>query len=172
MSNKDKSIPIFIQSIMGAPRMDETFALFCFFSRFEYALKRTSKYIAGNEKEAKANWTEFANTNNGKFSKLIESEKVDAIAYFLKNPPKKQIFKDGKLEWSEPNQLTESDILLDWILICVRRVRNNLFHGGKFPMHPIEEPSRNKTLINHSVSILSLCAPLDDNVYRYLVEKL
>ena len=50
---------------------------------------------------------------------------------------------------------------LTWLLLMVRTVRNNLFHGGKFPLIPVSEPSRDSTLLHHSITILAACLPLE-----------
>lgn len=42
------------------------------------------------------------------------------------------------------------------VLDVVRVVRNNLLHGGKFPIPvgPIEDPSRNALLLRHCCTVL------------------
>ena len=53
-----------------------------------------------------------------------------AIELILKEPPKKQFIANGLIEWKEvaPATNSRSDALFQYI----RRIRNNLFHGGKF----------------------------------------
>lgn len=53
-----------------------------------------------------------------------------AIEYILKEPPKKQFIVNGSIEWRDiaPQSNSNAEILFQYI----RRVRNNLFHGGKF----------------------------------------
>ena len=81
-------------------------------------------------------------------------ELAEAIEFLFKSPPKKQIISDGKIEWSDanPNQPLKADNLL----IYVRRVRNNLFHGGKFNGHWFA-PNRSELLIRHSLVIIREC---------------
>lgn len=72
----------------------------------------------------------------------------------LANPPKKQIVEGGVLGWSASTPQT--DLQSDRLLIYVRRVRNNLFHGGKFNGRWFE-PERSTVLMQHSLTILNAC---------------
>lgn len=119
------------------------------FARIECALK-ASGFHNGNG-DAKANWDTFANSVSGKLE--LDPQLKDAIDYISKTPPKKQIIKDDLLQWSSPNPNANKTHEL---LLCVRRVRNNLFHGGKFNGHWFA-PERSKELIEHSLNILDAC---------------
>lgn len=79
---------------------------------------------------------------------------ANAIDYILGYPPKKQVIRDGALEWDDatPNASSSSDL----ILLYVRRVRNNLFHGGKFNGRWFD-PERSEELLRHSLTILDAC---------------
>ena len=102
--------------------------LFRMFARFEYALKAAG-YHEGNG-EAKPDWRRFAESIPDIFDNPSTLELQTAIDYLEQHPPKKQVVKDNVLEWqvSRPSTNLKSDL----ILLYVRRVRNNLFHGGKF----------------------------------------
>ena len=64
------------------------------------------------------------------------------------DPPKRQILDDrGKLEFSEAVAVTNVQELFG----AVRRVRNNLFHGGK---SGDPDQSRNNVLILESIYVL------------------
>jgi hypothetical protein len=67
---------------------------------------------------------------------------------------KKQTIADGILAWNDsvPNTDSESDR----VLIYVRRVRNNLFHGGKFNGRWFE-PERSELLLGHCLTVLQAC---------------
>ena len=69
-------------------------------------------------------------------------------------PPKKQVLKDGLLCWSNvlPDHRNKSELVFS--LIC--RIRNNLFHGGKFNGEWFS-PQRSKELIEHALIILRTC---------------
>ena len=49
------------------------------------------------------------------------------------------------------------------VLLMVRRVRNNLFHGGKF-LAPEGGRDRDQLLVTHSLVVLRACLPLDAQV--------
>lgn len=133
-----------------------------FFSRFEYALKRTIKYAAEKNNRINANWDEFALNHDSVFiPERTENLKL-AVDYLLAKPPKKQTLKNGTLGWKDvPQQNTPR---LQQILCSVRRVRNNLFHGGKFPDGDIAEPGRDRKLLQNCIIILEECLRLNDEV--------
>jgi hypothetical protein len=64
----------------------------------------------------------------------------------------RQIVKDGELSWKDAEAV--KDI---WSLfLAVRRVRNNLFHGGKLPqpIGPIPDVSRDQKLLAQTLGVL------------------
>ncbi|RWJ32112.1 MAG: hypothetical protein E5X40_05115 [Mesorhizobium sp.] len=88
------------------------------------------------------------------FNSPGEPDLKAAVDFILDHPPKKQIIANGVLTWS--NSAPDTDLLSDRVLIYVRRVRNNLFHGGKFNGHWFE-PERSELLLRHSLVILRAC---------------
>lgn len=119
------------------------------FARIECALKASGFH--NGDGDARANWDTFATSlANGLEN---DSQLSDAIDYMSKNPPKKQVIDNGILVWNTP---TAHPHKTHELLLCVRRVRNNLFHGGKFNGHWFA-PQRSKELIEHSLSILEGC---------------
>ena len=86
-----------------------------------------------------------------------------AIDYVLNNPPKKQVIQNGLLEWndSRPNTNSKADL----VLLYVRRVRNNLFHGGKFNDHWFA-PERSEELLRYSLVILNACLEASPDVLK------
>lgn len=137
------------------------------FSRFEYALKR-----AGYLNKAMANWEAFASEQKRNFDlqHLGNSQLEPVIQYFEQHPPKKQINIDGNLSWDDGVVRTTQPILL-WLIECVKTIRNNLFHGGKFPIGPITDPSRDEDLLRHSAAILECCLSLDANVKNFFLDE-
>jgi len=123
--------------------------LFQKFARIEYALKAAGFHYG--EGEAKPNWDKFASSVSGVLEK---DPSIDAsIKYISENPPKKQVIRNNLLEWEIPKPDASKTHEL---LLCVRRVRNNLFHGGKFSGHWFA-PERSKELLLHSLNILDAC---------------
>lgn len=123
--------------------------LFKKFARIEYALKAAGFH--NGEGRAEPNWDTFASSVSGVLEK--DPAIAAAIQYMVDKPPKKQMVRKGLLEWEEvtPNASKPHEIL-----DCVRRVHNNLFHGGKFNDHWFE-PERSKELLLHSLNILDAC---------------
>lgn len=123
--------------------------LFHVFSRMEYALK-VSGFNHGDG-EAKANWQKFSMEVERLVVDPPTTELREAIEFILAAPPKKQVIVGGLIEWQtvEPNAESQADRLFQYI----RRVRNNLFHGGKFNGRWFE-PERSGRLIKHSLVLL------------------
>jgi len=122
------------------------------FARFEYALKTVGYYK--NQEDAKPNWDKFAIELEDIFQNPSPGKFADAVNYFKENPPKKQIINsNNELGWA---LIEPSSYLADKILIYVKKVRNNLFHGGKASTIPLLEP-RDEKLLKHSLVILKKC---------------
>ena len=126
--------------------------LFHVFSRTEYALKAAG-YNKGDG-AAEANWRKFALAVEDLIANPANQELQEAINFFFNAPPKKQVIVDGVIQWKVSEPATNSQA--DKLLIYVRRVRNNLFHGGKFNGHWFK-PERSEVLLRHSLTILTAC---------------
>lgn len=137
---------------------------FATFSRFEFALKAAG-YVKGTENSAAPDWDRFAQRCRERFEGVAELALDDGIKYLLAHPPKKQVLVRGRLDWKdappEPNVP-----MLQSVLFLVRRVRNNLFHGGKYPGGPVKEMSRDARLLESSIKVLEHCVGLDTRVER------
>lgn len=140
---------------MSPSVLDElAFNFFTEFARCEYCLKAVG--LRKNARNAEPDWRAFA--AEVEVMDVIEepqsSEIKTAIEYFLTNPPKKQIIVDGRLDWDEqlPSHRSKADLVLQ--LVC--RVRNNLFHGGKFNGHWFA-PQRSEDLIKFGLLLLKAC---------------
>ena len=166
-------VPDSIRRIVDSADRSLAWHFFVFFARFEYALKRDPRYlnIKPDPKHPKAgdgnvepNWDKFAADHNQVFVPESSPALKAAVDYFLAEPPRKQIGKDSTLNWSEPQHHDGREPLLIWLLRMVRCVRNNLFHGGKFPPIPIADPSRDRELLLKAMTILNTCLSLDDTI--------
>lgn len=124
--------------------------LFRTFAQFEYCLKVTGYCVGGRGDAANPDWPRFAR-ELPLFSGENGADVVTAISYLLKHPPKKQVYVDEVLQWRDvaPRAENENDL----IFLYVRRVRNNLFHGGKFNGR-FFDPERSRELLEHSITIL------------------
>jgi hypothetical protein len=59
-----------------------------------------------------------------------------------------------------------------YVLELVKAVRNNLFHGGKYPEEHIEELERNAVLLRAALRILDGCYQLRPDLLRWRIEAL
>lgn len=133
--------------------LDElAFNFFTEFARCEYCLKAVG--LRKNTRDAQPNWRAFAVEVVDLFENPQRDELKTAINYFITHPPKKQIVLDDHLDWDQqlPSHKSKADLVLQ--LIC--RVRNNLFHGGKFNDHWFE-PQRSEELIRFGLIVLKAC---------------
>lgn len=128
----------------------QAFAFFREFARCEYCLKVVGLRCI-NRKVPTANWGAFAKEVQPAFEKPSSAEIAAAIDYYLAHPPKKQVLHGEVLGWDDeqPNHTSKAELILR--LVC--RVRNNLFHGGKFNDNWFA-PQRSEELFVHGISIL------------------
>jgi len=142
------------------------FLFFVVFSRFEYSLKKAG--FLEKTQEAKPDWNTFAKDLESEFrSKIKESSNEtplkSSVTYFAENPPKKQIVKVNQdervLAWGKEDKKDPAIISLEQCLIYIRRVRNNLFHGGKYPFLQ----RRDEELLEHSLCLLEECLGFESN---------
>jgi len=132
-------------------------------SRAEYALK-SAGYFRDNGSGAQPDWDRFARELIPHFNSQDSDELSQAVSYYLRLPPQKQIVEEGTLSWSDA--LPENGSEIERLLILVRRVRNNLFHGGKSNPQGSEEARRNTSLLSYGITILRKTVSLNDNVKR------
>jgi hypothetical protein len=163
-------VPETIRRIADSEDRKLAWHFFVFFSRIEYALKRSDRFLNTSEGDAQPNWDKFGSHYDRVFQLRSEPELQMAVDYFIAHPPRKQVIANGRLAWSEPLEFNEKGPLLTWLLLSVRRVRNNLFHGGKFPMIPVADPSRDQDLLRNAMIILTAALSLDGTVERFFDE--
>jgi hypothetical protein len=147
-------------------RLDElAWEFFKIFACAEYSLKRASFLV--NKHRAEANWDDFANkihdcvTSELKRPSPHAERYRSAKSFMLEHPPKIQINRGGELEWEDLEEIAGNETLI--LLKYVRRVRNNLFHGGKFNAVWFA-PERSEMLMTHSITILQFCIKINENV--------
>lgn len=126
------------------------FDFFKLFAQYEYALKAMRFARSGSGGQAEPDWDKFSNKIGHLILGEASEELTDAINYLFDHPPKKQVICEGTLSWQEvPNNERSSQILFSHI----RRVRNNLYHGGKFNGRWFD-PDRSEQLIRTSLVVL------------------
>lgn len=136
---------------------------FLVLSRMEFALKLAG-YVTGNEKKVSPDWDKFGKDIRVSFDRAPNETVSNALAYYLSVPPDKQVLIDGRLDWipAVPTDGTE----IERALILIRRVRNNLFHGGKYNSQAHTETARNQQLLEMGICILKQAMRILPNVQK------
>ncbi len=133
------------------------FSFFRLFAQYEYALKAMGYGKAGRSGQAAPAWDRFVNEIGCQIMSVDEESVVSARQYILEQPPKRQVWVDDAVHWEEvPNDCRSAQVLFGHI----RRVRNNLYHGGKFNGRWID-PDRSHELIGKSLQILEALVERD-----------
>jgi len=148
---------------------DLIFRFFAVFSRFEYALKRHG--FLKKKEQAEADWDSYANQLRGRFTTVKAPVFKTACDYLTSEPPKKQVVHANSLGWKAAVRANNESIE-SYLLRLVRMVRNNLFHGGKYPypVGPMSDPGRNRRLIRSALAVLEECLRLSPNVRQAFEE--
>lgn len=135
------------------------------FSRFEFALKVCGFVRASRDDLAEPEWDRFASHIAQRFDVwwiappdlwrddwILAKRLMDA-------PPRVQRYVDGRLQW-QTKSLGDGPISKQ-ICVAVRRVRNNLFHGGKDLLARL---SRDRELVESSDAVLRVLLFLDSDI--------
>lgn len=141
---------------------------FLFFSRFEYALKRAG-YVATGE-EAKPDWTRYALKHARLLISCNNPRFINAVDLIRNFSPKKQKNSDGRLTWESDHFSQPFDCARLVTLTC--RIRNNLFHGGKFPEGPENDISRDRDLVSAGLTVLQTFLEFDGFLRNIFLEEL
>lgn len=122
------------------------------FSRFEYVLKERG-YLREKSKFAQAAWRRFATDAAEEIDLAGDQQFVSAINFLIEEPPMIQV---SAKEWVERPLQGASE--LERAVDSVCRVRNNLFHGGKYTPH--SAAGRDEMLVSSSLIVLLGCVRL------------
>lgn len=126
------------------------------FSRLEYAAKM-SKFVEPlleGEQERKLTilWDDVSDQIEGNWTIALkeDDELKKAVDYYDTHPPEKQILTINGIEFksTEIQNVAHSSKML----LAVRRVRNNLFHGGKASKS--ENVERSSALLRNGITII------------------
>ena len=152
---------------------DLVFEFFWKFSVFECALKREGflrkRKPAEAEEPAEANWTLFGEDITERFEEVETIGFAAAAAKLRELSPRKQINRNRVLGWKKPVQgQNESNAV--YTLRPLTTVRNNLFHGGKYPDGDILEVSRDKEVLRAALAVLDGCYELHAGVRNRINE--
>lgn len=146
---------------------------FLTFSRFEYALKATD-FLGSRPRgrrddprppRAEPDWEGFTRSVRGAFRARRSPELRAACEYLRHMPPWLQVRLDGHtaFETDAPSLRRRGTA---FILDMVRRVRNNLFHGGKHHLDTHEMKERTEQLLRSALLVLAECLRVSPRVRR------
>jgi len=145
------------------------------FSRFEYALKRAGFVTPrGNRGDAQVDWPRFEKRYAAHYEAAIEKKSSGALSrafkLFAEDPPRILVLadRDGGPQLSWKRTIPEGETIAT-NLSCVRRVRNNLFHGDK-PETLVGGSERGLDLVRSSLEVLDICILLDAEVHRFFTQ--
>jgi len=146
------------------------FDFFVAFSRFEYALKRHRRFTNGDTHTVKADWDAFAREVEMQHQAGL-SQLMKSASYLLTHPPKTQVLASDGVGWRKTKRRRD-DTDLCYLLLLVRVVRNNLFHGGKFPnpTGPVMDEGRNRKLIQSCLEVIESCLEMSQEIRQSFYE--
>ncbi len=134
---------------LGRAKLSEgAVKLIATFLRFEFALKECG--FGPKDGDAQVEWGRVTKELGQPFyTSIDQSGKAETI---MRRPPKKQVSREHALEWKPQDPPANVQELFE----AVRRVRNNLVHGGKAgdPEYDPDDPSRNERLIREAQWII------------------
>lgn len=134
---------------------------FAFFARFEYAMKVVG-FRSRTDGQATPDWNALADVVRDYLNNNSRKKTKDAIDYLLTYPPKRQDVVNDLLQWVDI-PANQGDRISD-LFVYIRRVRNNLFHGGKFKGKYLAYPERSIELMEHCVTVLKACLDANDDL--------
>lgn len=144
-------------------RKDLIYEFVFVFSRFEHALSVTS-YLSETKGGVSADWDKFAREMNEVFLGTLSPEVIKAVKYYEKAPPRKQVVDFDSLTWKDV--VPQTNYKLEKLLLLIRRVRNNLFHGEKFAVLLEGDSKRDTELLRHGLTILYACLHVSTDLRR------
>ncbi len=107
--------------------LDDGIRLFKIMMRLEFALKDIGFCTPGRRQVAEVHWERYVNERLGLafWEKIKDAADAEPL---IETPPMKQIADNyGNLHWRKSGAVSS----IQELIAAMRRVRNNLFHGGK-----------------------------------------
>jgi hypothetical protein len=139
---------------------DLSLKFFLVFAWFENILKYLG-YYNPRRRYVSIDWIRFGDDFDTEFHANKSLHLQNAVNYLIEHAPKNQRITDGHIGWEEvdPEGTTEFGKLLS----RVTTVRNNFFHGGKFPRFR----ERDAQLITACLIVLKECVELHPELKSY-----
>lgn len=115
--------------------------------RLEFALKEIGYCRTANNQKAEVDWDRFVNERLGaSFFDEVNAEGNASV--LIQSPPKRQtVDGHGYLAWDQTGAVSNVQELIG----SLRRIRNNLFHGGK-SCDP--DRDRNDALVGNALCVV------------------
>ncbi|SIT49253.1 conserved hypothetical protein [Paraburkholderia piptadeniae] len=87
-----------------------------------------------------------------------------SVDYLLRHPPRKQVLREGRIHWQE--SVPDGNLKkAQQVLLMVRRVRNNLFHGAKvWSPERGGDRDRDVLLVTSALTVIKGCVALREEV--------
>ncbi|NKK01234.1 hypothetical protein GFL63_21000 [Rhizobium leguminosarum bv. viciae] len=125
--------------------------LFRIFARFEFALKMAG-YAEMKKDKLDIAWDKFANSKpiGVPFLRYVREHKI--CPTILNAPPKSDLMENGRYGFEQNAKQPQS---VQELFGAVRRVRNNLFHGGKYFD---DDKTRDRLFVREAIAVLLLAA--------------
>lgn len=141
---------------------------FASFARFEYAMKASGYGRADRFGNAVADWQALKAALGNAIESGLCGRTKETVEILLAEPPQVQKFIDGQAIFrAEP---LSGDNLGAQAITAAKRVRNNLFHGGKHTPH--SSPDRDSKLIEAALAVLEACICVDPRLRMEFEEQL
>ncbi|MDH0423618.1 hypothetical protein ACMFLR_22340 [Delftia tsuruhatensis] len=143
----------------------ESIAYFKIFTRIEYSLKQAG-YSKINQKNntIDADWEKFARFTSENFKEEHFPGYISAKEYLLAEPPRRQIgAADGSIAFEEVPGALAGRNDFERLISAAKRVRNNLYHGGKMSWN--DDYERNNILIKHCHEVLEAAVKSNNAVF-------
>jgi hypothetical protein len=140
------------------------FDFFYWFSRFEFALKER-RFLKSDKigNSAQPNWNMFVDRYRDAYH-LTPAGKV-----LVEAKPKRQVVGLPDHEFVDVEFAADTDDL-DKLVVYLKTVRNNLFHGGKHGEEYWDDAERTKLLLSNAIAVLHELAQFgefSDDFTRY-----
>jgi len=159
------------ENLQNFPMFDEFFStleidrnlalkFFLVFSWFESQLSQQN-YLDPKFNYPRVDWARYGNDYDEQFDETKTENIRQAVTYIRGEPPKVQRRRNEFFEW-EVNNHPDARTELGRLLLWVRDVRNNFFHGGKFPFRP----ERDAELLKSCLIILQECIHVNQGVNK------
>ena len=151
---------------------------FVTFSRFEFSLKAAGyrkktplKEFKNDAKKSQkillfdisADWDTYAQDISHHFNTSRPEKIQKAVEFFTLNPIFTEVMIGDDLGWSSSSKYYKyyDSEIIRWIIPMIKRIRNNLFHGGNFNKEFQQTSEMIELFLQHSLIILEYCLTLE-----------